>query len=166
MVSLEGRKGFFGGALAGLLLAVLLVGLASATPHHNGEVQIAPSTNSLGASAQTTTTLTTAATSANQSTPSAALIGGAGAVTTTVTSTIAASTTTTTATATATSSACQGCQHSNYASAAQQRPSSLLVSLPGESLGSLLLALSPLLLGLLLAGAVYGAYSRRQRASE
>jgi hypothetical protein len=47
----------------------------------------------------------------------------------------------------------------------QQRPKSLLTVLPGESVGSLIATLSPLLIGLLVAALIYGAYSRRQDSS-
>ena len=46
-----------------------------------------------------------------------------------------------------------------------QRPGSLLTVLPGESVGNLLATLSPLIIGLLVAALIYGAYSRRQNAS-
>ena len=45
---------------------------------------------------------------------------------------------------------------------AAQRPDSLLSAMPGEGVSTLLGTLSPLLVGLVIAGLVYGAYSRRQ----
>ena len=48
---------------------------------------------------------------------------------------------------------------------AQQEPSSLLAVLPGEGVGKLIATVSPLLIGLLVAALVYGAYARRQDAS-
>jgi Zn-dependent protease with chaperone function len=47
----------------------------------------------------------------------------------------------------------------------QHRPNSLLTVLPGESVGSLIATLSPLLVGLLVAVLIYSAYSRRQDSS-
>jgi hypothetical protein len=47
----------------------------------------------------------------------------------------------------------------------QARPGSLLTALPGESVGSLIATLSPLIIGLLVAALIYGAYSRRQDSS-
>jgi len=43
-----------------------------------------------------------------------------------------------------------------------QRPDSLLSAMPGEGASTLVGTLSPLLFGLVIAGLVYGAYSRRQ----
>jgi hypothetical protein len=47
----------------------------------------------------------------------------------------------------------------------QPRPNSLLTVLPGESVGSLIATLSPLLVGLLVAVLIYSAHSRRQDSS-
>jgi hypothetical protein len=47
-------------------------------------------------------------------------------------------------------------------STAPHRPDSLLAAIPGEGVSTLLGTLSPLIVGLLVAALVYGAYSRRQ----
>ena len=51
------------------------------------------------------------------------------------------------------------------AAAGTQKPSSLLAVLPGESAGRVIATVSPLLVGLLVAALVYGAYARRQDSS-
>ena len=161
--------GFLAGALAGLAVALLVVGAASVLPQTNSPLETA----SLRASAQSVTAKVEMSASATSSTtngsaqfastpPVAQIAGAAGP---------AASSSTTTAPQ-AGASAVSNLSGANNtvksgltASAgtrAQQEPGSLLAVLPGESFGRVVATVSPLLVGLLLAALVYGAYARRQ----
>ncbi|HVC27507.1 MAG TPA: hypothetical protein VND40_05045 [Nitrososphaerales archaeon] len=169
-------RGFFAGAVGGLALALLLVGVASFLPPSNNPLQTSLTPQggpSFGGAASATTTsqaLSTSTTTApaQNAPPGAQNEVVAPASTTTVT---AATTTTTVAEGagpiTAPLSAGNASVRSGptASSGATQRPSSLLTALPGESVASLLATLSPLIIGFLVAALVYGAYARRQDSS-
>lgn len=136
------RGGFFAGAVGGLAVALLLVGLVSVYPQANPPIPASsasttcafceltipqPITNSSGAKAQFNAPAVASSSSASEAAP---------------------------VTAAATTS--QTKQHT---------PDSLLTALQGESVGSVVATISPLLLGLLVAALVYSAYARRQDAS-
>ncbi len=176
-------RGFFAGAIGGLALALLLVGVASFLPHSNGPVQTAL-TPQRGAAPATSTATTNVAPSASTTTSSGVKVASPGAqneaaggpansaatTTTTVPLTTTAVATTTVSGGSVTTAPLRGGNASvqggpTASSGATQRPSSLLTVLPGESLASLLATLSPLIVGLLVAALVYGAYTRRQDSS-
>lgn len=181
-VGMRGR-GFFAGAVGGLALALLLVGVASFLPHSNGPLQagsLTQGSESFGgapwAATSTSKAMSTSTTTAGgaqiQSGAQNESAGAPSNSNTTATTTVAAATTTTaasrlTAAPDAVSSATSNGSPSGPSASggAKQRPSSLLAVLPGESVASLLATLSPLILGLLVAMVVYGAYTRRQNSS-
>ena len=149
-------RGFFLGAAGGLALALLLVGAGSLLPQQGGWSPAAtnPPLNLASASAGA------AATATNSSlAPQVQMIGGvsAGNETGAEPSFGAAVSATTTA-------AASGAEvfASLGSPASSQRPASALAALPVEGAGAVLSAVSPLLIGLLVAGLVYGAYLRRQ----
>jgi hypothetical protein len=172
--------GFFVGGVGGLALALLLVGVVSFLPPSNTALRAgsAQATNAAGGASATSvasSTTTVFATSSaletaanltqnNSQTPQAAVTA-----TTTVTATatnaidgeVGAASTTTAAGASAPS------RVAGLPSGAEQtpRPGSLLSALPGESVASLIATISPLLVGLVVAVLIYGAYSRRQDSS-
>jgi hypothetical protein len=135
------RVGFFAGAVGGLAIALLLVGLVAAFPQANPAIQA----SSPAAASQTTTT--------SQFANGQAGIGSAPLVAPSAAGAPNSS-----------SSAGGPATFSKANIAATQRPDSLLAVLPSESEASLVGTISPLLLGLLAAALVYAAYSRRQDA--
>jgi hypothetical protein len=147
--------GFFAGAVGGLALALLLVGVASYLPGPVASSQ-APALATLSA-----TTSAAAPSTTTQAANAIAAIAGEPASTTSVAAAPFA-----VSSATATKNATLG-QSSLGALAAtsggaSQRPDSFLAVLPAEGAGSLLATVSPLLVGLLVAALVFAAYSRRQ----
>jgi hypothetical protein len=168
--------GFFAGAVGGLALALLLVGVVSFLPQ-SGATLLAGSTrgqtqpNSALATTTNvpaTTTSTCTASPAPQtpcvpgpafslSTNSTAVLGG-----------LAASGNAAVSSSSSLSPPADGSAPPAAASAGKgatpQKPSSLITALPGEGVGTLLATLSPLFIGLLVAALVYGAYTRRQDA--
>jgi hypothetical protein len=184
--------GFFAGAIGGLALALLLVGVASFLPQSNSALRaVSAPTKDVGAGASAAATTTNAVASTTTACPAAqascslsvassvtqaaapnpavsshlSVAAGGAATTTTVTAT----TTTTTASSNALTASnppsVQGAGSPYSCGQQQQRPSSLLAVLPGESVGSLIATISPLLVGLLVAVLIYGAYTRRQDSS-
>jgi hypothetical protein len=132
---MEMRVGFFAGAVGGLAIALLLVGLVAVFPQANPSAAPPPT-----ASVQVSTATSVAG--GAMAVPGSA--NASGASSSASRSTIIPST--------------NGAQ-------AQHAPDSLLAVLPGESAGNLVGTLSPLLVGLVVAALVYAAYSRRQDAS-
>jgi hypothetical protein len=172
-------RGFFAGAVGGLALALLLVGAASFLPQPSHTLQTASppqgsaasmtAINTNKASAASTTTTAGALFASNQSGAQNAGVGAPAVSTATTTTTMASSTATVAASTTSRASgastpAAQG-GFSASSGAQQQKPNSLLTVLPGEGAASLFTTLSPLVLGLLVAALVYGAYTRRQDSS-
>lgn len=181
-------RGFFAGAIGGLALALLLVGVVSYLPQPNAARQAlsspakdagqgsgaayntthpAASTTTAGAAyvgaGQTSTT--SAVPQAPGSMPASVVPGGA-AVNTTVTTTKASVTSAAGLSNLASNfGSSQGVSSNGASNAAQARPGSLLTALPGEGVGNLVATLSPLLVGLLVAVLIYSAYSRRQDSS-
>lgn len=171
-------KRFFAGAVGGLALALLLVGVTSYLPQTNNGIQsaLAPS-QSLLVAAQSTATTT-----------ASAPVAQAGVTATTSTSAGRATALSSNGTS-AFVAVSQGANSSTsipgqaggveaggavssaalaFASATsgtQPRPSSMLAVLPGEGLGTIIATISPLVVALLVAGLIYGAYTRRQDAA-
>jgi len=138
------RGGFFAGAVGGLAIALLLVGLVSVYPQANPPIPV----SSTATTTQTTSCIylnpeTTCAFLATSNPVSGAANPQLNAPESVGVAPVAAAST----------------------GQAQPRPDSLLAVLPGESVGSLIATISPLLVALLIAGLVYGAYVRRQDAS-
>lgn len=162
-----GGKGFFLGAGAGMALALALVAAGSFLPQMGQPAQAtsSPSLNLWSAATSNTTVSSAASSSAPAQGAEGLSVANETSVppsaqsTTTVTSTMVA-TSESSITVTITSAPGQ----SSPAPAAQ-RPDSSLAAFPGESPGTILSMLSPLLAGLLVAALVYGAYSRRQDSS-
>jgi hypothetical protein len=185
---------FFVGAISGLALAVLLVGAASFLPsggQHNGALQadtnrqqqrqeFAGAAGAASSSTSTTTEYTPAAQSAvgapsiaHTATP----VGGGGAASASGGQAKAGLAVNSSATASSSSSSNQdngpapagvGASGSVVPVQTQQQqsaPNSLLVSLPQEGAGNLLATFSPLLVGLIVALLIYGAFTRRQDSS-
>ena len=166
------RGGFFAGAVGGLALALLLVGLASLLPQTSNPLGIASTQHGNAQSA--TTTLATSAPATSKATngsaqpggnPAVAQVAGNGAPAAVSTSSETSTVAGTNASSVASSvcnQAIPGLVASGGTQAQEQKPSSLLAVLPGESVGSLIATVSPLLIGLLVAALFYGAYARRQ----
>jgi hypothetical protein len=184
--------GFVMGAVGGLALALLLVGVVSYLPQAaflpqgnpsqaaNMAAKTAPSAPSPSTTAaldmSTTSSHVAASTTTSpeaQNAASGAPAVAAGAASST---TAARSAQTTVATANSGSSSsvlynsgpppnALGGGVSNGTQPQQLRPGSQLTALPRESIGSLVATLSPLLVGLLVAALIYSAYSRRQDSS-
>jgi hypothetical protein len=164
-------EGFLAGAVAGLAIALLVVGAASFLPQTSNPLITA----SLGASHSVTTSVATKAPASSTTTNgSPQFIGGlSGAQVAGIAAPASSSSSSTTppagANAASTSSApsnqVQSGSTAPSGAPGQQKPSSLLAVLPGESVGSLIATVSPLLIALLVAGLVYGAYTRRQDSS-
>ncbi|HEV2389182.1 MAG TPA: hypothetical protein VGS04_00510 [Nitrososphaerales archaeon] len=163
------RGGFFAGAVGGLALALLLIGLASLLPQTSNPLDVVSTQHGNAQSASTTlvSTAPVASKSSNSSAqsmgaPSVAQVAGNGAAAASSSS----ETTTSSASASSVASSAGNIATPGLASSggvqAQQKPSSLLAVLPGESVGSLIATVSPLLIGLLVAALFYGAYARRQ----
>lgn len=164
------RGGFFAGAVGGLALALLLVGVASFLPQTNSPLNTA-STPQRSAQPVTTTLATKASAASTTTNGSAQFIAGLPGAQVAGNSAPAAASSnkTTTAGGASASSVASGVGNQVQAGLAaaggtqgQQKPNSLLAVLPGESVGSLIATVSPLLIGLLVAALVYGAYARRQ----
>lgn len=166
--------GFFAGAVGGLVLALLLIGLASLLPQTSSPLDTASTQH--GSAQSVTTTLATNSPVTSKATnasaqaigaPPVAQVGGNGAAA----SASSSSETSTAAGANASFAASSVGSQARSGPAAsggtqvQQKPSSLLAVLPGESVGSLIATISPLLIGLLVAALFYGAYARRQDSS-
>ncbi len=151
------RVGFFAGGAIGLALAVILVGAAAFLPPTNNPLRSTQEAVFSGAGASmagsTTTTQTTSCSGqGGQSCAPAVEPPNAGAD-------AAAKTSTRSETNSSSSSSAGG------AAQGQKVPDSLLATMPGQSAGSLLAALSPIFVGLLVAVLVYGASTRRQGSS-
>jgi len=179
--------GFAMGAVGGLAVALLLVGVVTYLPQTTylpqGNPSMAAKNAASGGSAPAPAASTTAAldmstsshVASSATTPPGAQNGasGAPAVAAGVASTTSVRSAQTTVTTTVSSpsilvspgppqtSAFAG-SASNGTQPQQQRPASQLTALPRESIGSLVATLSPLLVGLLVAALIYSAYSRRQ----
>jgi len=161
--------GFFAGAVAGLAIALLVVGAASFFPQTN------PLASPQATAQSVTTTVTPKALATSTTTNSSAqFIAGLPGAQIAGVAAGAASSSNTTAPLAGASAASTPSAPSNQAQSGltassgaqgQQKPSSLLAALPGESVGSLIATVSPLLIGLLVAALVYGAYARRQDSS-
>jgi len=136
------RGGFFAGAVGGLAIALLLVGLVAAFPQANPAIQA----SSPAAALQTTTSPQFASGQLGVASSPLVVPGAASGPN-------------------SSSSAGGPTTLARTNSAATQRPDSLLAVLPSQSEASLVGTISPLLLGLLVAALVYAAYSRRQDAS-
>jgi hypothetical protein len=166
------RGGFFAGAAGGLAIALVLVGLVSAFPQANLQIPATPSAASghgAGVDVVTTTEVSISdITCPPNPTPPYLSTCQVTRITSVVTSTNSTCTPcelvvpSSPPTASGSNAANSG---SATASQAQQGPASLLASLPGEGVGGLLVTISPVLIGLLAAAMVYGAYVRRQDAS-
>jgi hypothetical protein len=162
-------RGFFAGAVGGLALALLLVGVVSFLPQSGGAIQGA----STGGQSQPEAALATTTSACPASPAFQAPCVASQAISPTVNSTavsggLAASGNAAVSSSTSPSLSGNGsvpavASVSNRATT-PQRPSSLLAALPGEGIGTLLGTVSPLLIGLLVAVLVYGAYARRQDA--
>ncbi len=174
--------GFFAGAVGGLALAILLVGIVSFLPPSNivsqaesGVEKYAASSGPASQTATSTTSISVASTTTALSTTSTATQAGAQNAAASSASAAPSVTATTTVSSSASASSpalsdsnrpvIQGGLSAAGGAPGQQRPNSALTALPGESIGSLLATLSPLLIGLLVAVLIYGAYSRRQDSS-
>jgi len=163
--------GFFAGAVAGLAIALLVVGAASFLPQTSNLLNTA----SLGTAHSVTTAVATTALAASTTTNGGAqVIGGLpGAQIAGIAAPASSSSSTTTplaganaaSTPSAPSNQVQSGSTATSGALGQQKPSSLLAVLPGESVGSLIVTVSPLLIALLVAGLVYGAYAKRQDSS-
>ncbi|MDA4116133.1 MAG: hypothetical protein OK442_06225 [Thaumarchaeota archaeon] len=164
--------GFFVGAAAGLAIALLVVGTASFLPQTNSPLRAA-TPQAAAQSVMTSVTTNARATSSTTNSsgefaapPVAQVAGVAGA-------SALASSSTTAAPPAGAGAASSLSSASNEAQGgatpagtqAQQEPSSLLAVLPGEGAGRMIATVSPLLVGLLVAALVYGAYARRQDSS-
>ncbi len=149
--------GFFVGAVGGLALALLVVGVASFLPQTNSPLN---TTSTPQGSAQSVTTAVLATSTTTNG--SAEFIAGVAGEQIAGVSAPAASSNTTTPPVGAGAASVQSGLTATGGTQGQQRPSSLLAVLPGESVGSLIATVSPLLVGLLVAALVYGAYVRRQ----
>jgi len=211
-----GRGGGFAvGAVGGLALALLLVGVVAYLPQSNQALQAGSAKNSLAATSTTcgngcgtvstpngdtpatsssstvsSVSSATATMSVTESTTTGTVSSSgqaagvanpslstseappSGTTISTVTSAAAASTTATSiftptfvTTTAANNPSFQSSVVGTSTSSGPQRPSSLLTVLPGEGVGSVIATLSPILVGLLIAALVYGAYTRRQDAS-
>jgi len=164
--------GFFVGAVAGLAIALLVVGTASLLPQTNSPLRVAsPQAAALSVTTAVTTNAPAASSTTNSSgqfaAPPVAQIAGIGGA-----SAPASSSTTAAAPAGAgAASSLSGASNQAQGGAtvagtqAQQEPSSLLAVLPGEGAGKVIATVSPLLIGLLVAALVYGANARRQDSS-
>jgi hypothetical protein len=154
-------RGFFAGALAGLAIALLVVGAASFVPQTGNPLKAA-------AQSVTTTVATTAVTTSSTSSGSgqfaappvaqiAGLPNGVGAP-------ASSSTTAAPPAGAGAASSLSEAQSGPTAAGtpARQEPGSLLAVLPAEGAGRVVATVSPLLIGLLVAALVYGAYARRQ----
>ena len=158
--------GFFVGAVGGLALAVLLVGVASVLPQSNStplagsaqETQLTTSCSTCQASSHSSTQPKAQNSSAN------APVFAGGAVATTTATRTAVSTSSTSAVF-AGSVGAQSLGNGALSGAQPAAPASRLTVLQGESVAGLVATLSPLLVGLLVAVLVYGAYTRRQDSS-
>jgi hypothetical protein len=139
---MEMKGGFFAGAVGGLAIALLLVGLVAAFPQANPAI---------GPSSHVEATETTASVqlaNGQAGVGSAPAIGrGAPNVSSSYSPGLGPVTI------------------ANANGATSPRPDSLLAVIPGESAASLVGTFSPLLLGVLVAALVYSAYSRRQDAA-
>jgi len=151
-----------------LAIALLVVGTASFLPQTSSPLRAA--SLQVGAQSATSTVTTKALTTSSTANGSAQFVAGAppGAEAAAIGAAASSSTTTTPAAAGAASSVpgISNQDHSGATAAAgtqgQQEPGSLLAVLPGESAGRVIATVSPLLIGLLVAALVYGAYARRQ----
>jgi hypothetical protein len=161
--------GFFAGAVAGLAIALLVVGAASILPQTSSPLKTA---SPQAAAQSVTTTVSTKALATSSATNGSAQFISAppGAQN----AAIGAPPSTTTAPSAGAGAASNLSAVSNQAQTGataaggtqgQQKPGSLLAVLPGESAARVIATVSPLLVGLLVAALVYGAYARRQDSS-
>jgi hypothetical protein len=149
-----GSGGFLGGAVLGLVLALLLAGVGSlffrqgSSPQAPAQTEFAggAAANSSAGSSSVTTSAAQQA-QAGLSAPSQASSQGAGNGSSTSSSIASALTST------------------GGVLSQVQRPNSALSILPSEGIGTLVGTVAPLLVGLLAAAMVYGAYTRRQDSS-
>ena len=157
--------GFFAGAVAGLAIALLVVGAASFLPQTSNPLK--------AASPQATTSVATRALATSSTTNGsgqfAAVQPGGQIAGLPISAPASSSTTTAPVAGVGAASALSGggnqVQSGAGAAGGTQKPSSLLAVLPGESAGRVIATVSPLLVGLLVAALVYGAYARRQDSS-
>jgi hypothetical protein len=136
------KTGFFVGAVGGLAIALLLVGLVAVYPQANPA--IGPSSHV----AVTETTNSVQLANGQAGVGSAPAIGRGGPNV-----------------SSSSSPALGPITIANANGSRSSRPDSLLAVIPGEGAASLVGTVSPLLIGLLMAALVYSAYSRRQDAS-
>lgn len=162
-------EGFFAGAVGGLALALLLVVLASLLPQASGPLNAASTQQGGAHSVMTTLTTSAQATSRTTNGSSQSMVAPPGAQVAGNSSPAASSSSeTTTAASASASTVAPGADNQFQAGLAPSggtqpvEPSSLLAALPGESVGSFIATVSPLLIGLLVAALFYGAYARRQ----
>lgn len=162
--------GFFAGAVAGLAIALLVVGTASFLPQTNSPLRTASpqaaeqSLTTAFASNALATSSTTNSSGQLAAPPVAQVAGVAGASAPASSSTTAAPPAGAASSLSGASSQVQG-GATAAGTQAQREPSSLLAALPGEGAGRVVATVSPLLIGLLVAALVYGAYARRQDSS-
>jgi hypothetical protein len=167
--------GFFAGAVGGLALALLLVGVVSFLPQSGATIQAASTQGQSQPEAALATTTSVSSTTASTcfdspapqapcvpsppirlTTNSTAVVGGLAASGNVAVSGSSSSSPLSNGSAPAAVIAGKG--------ATLQKPNSLLTALPREGVGTLLGTVSPLLIGLLVAALVYRAYARRQDA--
>jgi hypothetical protein len=161
------KGGFFSGAVGGLAIALLLIGLVALYPQANPSI---PGPSTLGS---TVTGVTSTAASTSSGCPNSptyyGLCQGAAASSSpqpsTINPAIAGAQNSASSLTTTTNTQSTILAEITASGPTQQRPDSLVAVLPGEGSGSLIATISPLLLGLLVAALVYGAYVRRQDAS-
>jgi len=164
--------GFFAGAVAGLAIALLVVGAASFLPQTNSPLKTA---SPVATAQSVTTSVATKALATSSATngsaqfvavqPGAQIAGIGAPATSSSTTTTPLAGASAASTPSGPSNQVQSGLTSTSGTQGQQKPSSLLAVLPGESVGSLIATVSPLLIGLLVAALVYGAYARRQDSS-
>lgn len=161
--------GFFVGAVAGLAIALLVVGTASFLPQTNNPLKAASPqaalqsvTTTVGTKALATSSATNSSTQFIAGLPIAQIAGIGASSSSSTTTTIPSAGF---GAASALSGASNQAQSGAGSASGTQKPSSLLAVLPGESAGRVIATVSPLLVGLLIAALVYGAYARRQDSS-
>jgi len=162
--------GFFTGAVGGLAIALLVIGAASLLPQTNNPLKAASPQATLQSVTTSAATKALATSSTTNGSGQFAAVQPGGQIAGLPISAPASSSTTTTPSAVAgAASALSGgsnqVQSGAGAAGGTQKPSSLLAVLPGESAGRVIATVSPLLVGLLVAALVYGAYARRQDSS-
>jgi hypothetical protein len=168
------KGGFFAGAVGGLAIALMLVGLVSVFPQANPQTPASTASAVSGHGAGVNVVTSTEVSISDITCPpnpippyfSTCQVTQITSVVTSTNSTCAPCELAVPSSPPTASGANAANSKSTIASQAQQQgPASLLASLPGEGVGGLLVNISPLLIGLLVAAMVYGAYVRRQDAS-